>query len=49
LLRSDPALALLGRRCIPAQLTAHGFRFDYPMLQPALEDLFDVTPRTSLP
>jgi uncharacterized protein len=39
LLRSDPALALTGRRCVPAQLLAAGFEFSYPELGPALRDL----------
>ncbi len=39
LLRTDPALALLGRRCVPSRLLDAGFRFAYPQLAPALEDL----------
>lgn len=39
LLRSDPALALTGRRCVPARLLAAGFEFSYPELEPALRDL----------
>lgn len=39
LLRTDPALALMGRRCVPAQLQAAGFAFEHPHLVPALEDL----------
>ena len=39
LLRSDPALALLGRRCVPSRLLDAGFRFAYPQLAPALEAL----------
>ena len=39
LLRSDPALALFGRRCVPAQLVNRGFEFEFPLLQPALDDL----------
>jgi uncharacterized protein (TIGR01777 family) len=38
-LRSDPALALFGRRCVPAQLVNRGFEFDFPLLPPALRDL----------
>lgn len=38
-LRSDPALALTGRRCVPGQLIRHGFSFSYPQLGPALADL----------
>jgi NAD dependent epimerase/dehydratase family enzyme len=40
LLRTDPALALTGRRCIPRRLLELGFQFGYPELLPALEDLF---------
>lgn len=40
-LRTDPALALLGRRCVPARLRAAGFPFAYPDLLPALRDLLD--------
>jgi hypothetical protein len=29
-LRTDPALALTGRRCVPARLSEAGFRFAYP-------------------
>ena len=39
LLRTDPALALTGRKALPAALTAAGFVFDYPQLVPALQDL----------
>lgn len=39
ILRTDPALALTGRRCVPARLSRHGFTFRYPELVPALEDL----------
>jgi len=39
LLRTDPALALAGRRCVPASLLGRGFAFCYPRLGPALEDL----------
>jgi len=38
-LRTDPALALLGRRCVPTRLTNAGFHFDYPALNAALDDL----------
>lgn len=38
-LRSDPALALTGRRCVPAALTKAGFEFGFPDLRPALADL----------
>jgi uncharacterized protein len=39
LLRSDPALALTGRRCVPSALLKAGFEFSYPELGPALSDL----------
>lgn len=39
LLRTDPALALTGRRCVPARLTDAGFVFDHPELEAALVDL----------
>jgi NAD dependent epimerase/dehydratase family enzyme len=39
LLRSDPALALTGRRCVPGSLLKAGFEFSYPELGPALSDL----------
>jgi uncharacterized protein len=39
LLRTDPALALTGRRCVPARLTGRDFAFCHPTLGPALEDL----------
>lgn len=38
-MRSDPALALTGRRCIPARLLEEGFEFEYPELGTALDDL----------
>jgi uncharacterized protein (TIGR01777 family) len=39
ILRTDPALALTGRRCVPARLLEADFRFAYPTLDAALEDL----------
>jgi hypothetical protein len=39
LLRTDPALALTGRRCVPARLEQAGHTFSYPWLRPALRDL----------
>ena len=39
LLRTDPALALTGRRAIPARLLQAGFRFRFPDLDQALADL----------
>jgi hypothetical protein len=41
LMGSDPALALTGRRCIPARLLEAGFAFEYPDLGAALDDLFE--------
>jgi NAD dependent epimerase/dehydratase family enzyme len=38
-MRTDPALALTGRRCVPARLEAAGFEFAYPELRAALVDL----------
>ena len=38
-LRTDPELALYGRRCVPMRLLNEGFMFDYPELGKALEDL----------
>ncbi len=39
LLRTDPALALTGRRCLPGRLQKIGFEFAYPTLASALADL----------
>ena len=39
LFRTDPALALTGRRAVPAKLQKSGFVFQYPELEPALKDL----------
>jgi NAD dependent epimerase/dehydratase family enzyme len=39
LLRTDPALALTGRRAIPARLLDAGFDFRHPDLAEALADL----------
>lgn len=38
-LRTDPALALTGRRCVPSRLLDAGFAFDHPQIEGALEDL----------
>jgi NAD dependent epimerase/dehydratase family enzyme len=38
-LRTDPELALLGRRCVPTRLLREGFEFAYPTLDGALTDL----------
>jgi hypothetical protein len=39
LLRTDPALALTGRRCVPRRLLDAGFSFAYPTLDEALQEL----------
>lgn len=39
LLRTDPALALTGRRAVPRRLLDAGFGFDHPSLDEALADL----------
>ncbi|MEV0564485.1 DUF1731 domain-containing protein [Dactylosporangium sp. NPDC050588] len=45
-LRTDPALALTGRRCVPARLEAAGFRFAHPELRGAVADLLAGGPRS---
>jgi NAD dependent epimerase/dehydratase family enzyme len=41
-LKTDPELALKGRRCVPRRLVAErGFEFMFPELGPALHDLMD--------
>jgi len=42
LLRTDPALALTGRRCVPSRLGALGFGFTFPEIGGALADLRDL-------
>jgi hypothetical protein len=39
LMRTDPALALTGRRCVPTRLLEAGFEFDHPTFEQALADL----------
>jgi len=39
LLRTDPELALLGRRCVPTRLLKEGFVFDYAQLEETLRSL----------
>ena len=39
ILRTDPELALYGRYVMPQRLIEHGFDFDFPDLDKALEDL----------
>lgn len=38
-MRSDPALALTGRRCVPQRLTDAGFEFKFPTFDDAVTDL----------
>lgn len=40
LMGSDPAIALTGRRCVPARLQAQGFDFAFPEIRPALDEIF---------
>ncbi len=39
LMRTEPELALGGRRCVPGRLTAEDFEFRFPQLEPALRDV----------
>jgi uncharacterized protein (TIGR01777 family) len=39
LMRTDPELALYGRRLVPTRLTREGFRFRFPQLEGALRNL----------
>lgn len=39
LMRTDPELALKGRRCVPTRLLNEGFQFQFPHLPQALADL----------
>ena len=39
LMRTDPALALTGRRCVPTRLLDAGFEFNHPHFDSALQDL----------
>ena len=41
LLRTDPALALTGRRAVPSRLLASGFEFAHPDLDEALAELVE--------
>lgn len=45
LLRTDPSLALTGRKAIPQRFLDLGFQFEYPDLQPALGEIFGKTPQ----
>lgn len=39
LMRTDPALALTGRRCVPTRLRDAGFEFNHPNFDSAIQDL----------
>ena len=43
LMRTDPELALMGRRCVPTRLLNEGFQFQFPHLPEALADLLKST------
>ena len=43
LMRTDPALALTGRRCVPHRLTQAGFDFEYPNFSGAIAELTNRT------
>src|SRR5882757_4040477 len=49
LLRTDPALALTGRRAIPRRLLDAGFAFSYPRIAPALDELLIASAQTAVP
>ena len=38
-MRTDPALALTGRRCVPRRLLEDGFEFEHPHFDDAVRDL----------
>jgi len=42
-MRTDPALALTGRRCLPRRLLGHGFQFEHPAFEEAIADLLGTT------
>jgi hypothetical protein len=44
LMRTDPELALKGRRCVPTRLLNEGFQFQFPTLPEALADLLGAHP-----
>jgi NAD dependent epimerase/dehydratase family enzyme len=39
-MRTEPVLALTGRRCVPARLAREKFTFEHPTLPEALRDVF---------
>ena len=47
--RTDPALALTGRRCLPTRLLDAGFDFNHPTFDSALQDLLVAKARTASP
>jgi NAD dependent epimerase/dehydratase family enzyme len=47
-MRTEPVLALTGRRSVPARLQREGFKFLYPTLPEALRDVFK-TPAAAAP
>jgi len=40
-MRTDAELALYGRYCVSRRLKEEGFEFEFPLLEPALRDLYD--------
>src|SRR5918995_1666937 len=49
LVRTDPALALTGRRCLPTRLLDAGFDFNHPAVYSAVQDLLVAKARTASP
>ena len=47
--RTDPALALTGRRCLPTRLLDAGFDFNHPTFDSALQDLLVAKARITSP
>ena len=45
-MRTEPVLALTGRRCVPARLLREGFTFEYPTLPEALREVLGGAART---
>ena len=48
-MRTEPVLALTGRRCVPARLLREGFQFDHPTLPEALRDVLAKARRATPP
>jgi uncharacterized protein len=40
-MRTDPALALTGRRCVPRRLLGEAFHFEHPTFPAAVADLIE--------